>query len=114
MEKKLITFLGVMAFFLSTVTPTFAATTIQVSGNGFNSINHVTINSNSSSSTSQNNLVAISNHINSTSSTGGNNANGNTSGNVTIHTGNSSSNTTISTHANINIASVGCCNGQCK
>ena len=116
MKRTIITAISTVAFLFGAITPTFASTTIQISGNGAGSVNHVTVTSNNVTSLSQNNLASISNNVNSNSSTVGNNSNGNTGGNVTIHTGNSVSTTSITTHANVNFASIGCgcITGLCK
>jgi hypothetical protein len=112
MKKTIATAISLATLFLSTATPTFAATTIQISGNGAGSSNSITLNKTGSNSVNQTNNANISNNVSGNTNTGNNHANGNTGGSSSIKTGNSSSKTTITTHANVNMSKVGCCNGS--
>ena len=116
MKKALMTAFSTAAIFLGTVSPTFAATTIQISGNGAGSNNQIVVNNTNTRTVSQNNIASISNSVNSNTNTGSNTSNGNTRGSVVVRTGNTSNQTTISNRANINIANiVGCvCSGNCN
>lgn len=116
MKRIIITAISTAALLFGAITPTFASTTIQISGNGAGSTNHITVNSSNVNLVSQNNLASISNNVNSSGNTGGNNSNWNTGGNVTIRTRNSVSNVSVTTHANVNFASIGCgcISGKCK
>lgn len=90
---------------------TLADTTCTISGNGANSHNRCTITTNggsrscrrlrcASSGSAQSNWANISNTVKVKSSTGGNDANANTGGDVSITTGDSNVNITITNTAN--------------
>lgn len=102
MREKIVISIGSTVLFFSAVTPTFAATTIQISGNGSNSGNTVHLSINRSTTIAQNNNASISNNVSSNANAGGNSANSNTGGSTGINTGNSISNISVATHANIN------------
>lgn len=91
----------------------FADTTVDISGNGSNSDNNVSVNNTSNATINQSNNLTVGLNINSTASTGGNKANGNTGGDVSIDTGNANSTVNITVLGGSNEATIeGCgCNG---
>ena len=101
-------------FVLATASAAFADTSVDVAGNGAFSSNRANVSSNCSTDVSQNNTADISNNVNSSANTGGNHANFNTGGSVTIYTGNTSSDVNVSNTAGSNTANIGgmgCGNG---
>lgn len=92
-------------------TTAFADTT--VSGNGADSTNTVTTTNNTQTTVQQNNNATITNDVHSSATTGGNDANYNTGGSVSVSTGGATTNTQVANAANLNQANVscGCTNG---
>lgn len=82
---------------------------LEISGNGADSQNSVTVNNNSNTNLIQGGNAQITNDVNTQANTGGNQANGNTGGGASINTGNSQTNTTINNNANFSGASTNCC-----
>ncbi len=88
-------------------------TEVKISGNLVGSRNDVKLNSGNRSSNSsdtaiyQDNTAKVKNDVEAKATTGGNDANRNGSGDVTIITGNAKSNVSVSTTANVNSAVVG-------
>jgi len=96
------------ALVLSVSAPAFAGTTIEISGNGAGSDNVTQVSQTNSNTVTQNNDAHVDNHINSTASTGGNDANFNTGGNTSVDTGAANTTTTVTNAVNSNTAQVGC------
>ena len=93
----------------SFVTPAFAATNIQISGNGSDSNNDAKLELQKSTSVVQNNTANVSNKVDVKASTGGNSAEDNTGGDVKISTGDSAVGVAVKNMLNSNSASVDCC-----
>lgn len=109
-SKKLATAVVSGALLLNSfATPAFAAT-IQITGNGDSSNNSANVSVNNSTNVVQNNVANITNNVDAGAQTGGNTANRNNGGNVTIDTGNANTTVNLTTKANANVASLGCCN----
>ncbi len=87
----------------------FAATTLEISGNGSSSDNDVKVARSSETTVVQSNSANVTNNVSSNSSTGGNKANYNTNGDVMIRTGDASSDVTVKNTLNSNTAKVDCC-----
>lgn len=85
-------------------------TTLQITGNGSKSDNTAVVNSNSSTTVTQNNTATIENNVKQNSNTGNNTASGN-SGQTAITTGDSSSKVAVANSGNTSIAST-CCPTQ--
>jgi hypothetical protein len=100
------------SMFFSMVSPAFAATTIEVSGNGASSENEVEVRNNNNTVVTQTNNAIVTNTVSSSASTGGNDANQNTGGDVLVSTGDAATATKISNMLNSNKASVDCCENQ--
>lgn len=110
MQKQFLSFLATGAILLSTITPSVLAdSTLSVSGNGAGSTSNVSSTSNNSSTLVQDNNATVTNNVSSNSNTGGNNADENTGGNVTVDTGNATALTDIATRANANVADLSTC-----
>lgn len=90
-------------------TSAFAATDIEISGNGSFSDNKAKINKSVNTTVVQSNSAYVSNNVSSKASTGGNQANDNTGGDVAIATGNATSRTDLTTKVNLNHAEVNNC-----
>jgi hypothetical protein len=97
-------------------TVAFADVTAEISGNGSGSTNTIYIKNKSNCKVYQKNSTAVLTEIESSASTGGNTANGNTGGDVTIDTGNATSTVGVSVEGSTNTASNPCCCqcGQCE
>ncbi|EKD64478.1 MAG: hypothetical protein ACD_50C00377G0004 [uncultured bacterium] len=90
----------------------FADTTSEISGNGAGSINSIYIKNKSNCDVSQKNKTTVLTEVVSKANSGGNNANGNTGGDVTIDTGNASSEVLVSVEGGSNEATDPCCCGS--
>ena len=97
----------------SVVTAAFADVTAEISGNGSGSINSINITNKSKCEVSQKNSTSVLTEIESSASTGGNTASGNTGGGVSIDTGNATSTVEVSVEGGSNTASNPCC-CQCQ
>lgn len=86
-----------------------ADTTITVNGNGADTDNGVVTSVSQNTTVSQNNNANFTNNVSGSASTGNNDANKNTGGDVKVKTGDASVNAEISNSANQNQASVNCC-----
>lgn len=93
----------------SFATPAFAATSINLSGNGSDSNNTANVNLTKNNTIVQNNTANVTNNVDVSAKTGGNRANDNTGGDVSIDTGNSSVGVAVQNLLNKNSASIGCC-----
>lgn len=80
-----------------------------ISGNGENSANQINIATTSQTSIEQTNNANIENTVENTANTGGNEASGNTGGNVAITTGTITSDTSIENSGNVSAVRVDCC-----
>ena len=95
--------------FSSFATPAFAATTIEISGNGTYSNNDATVTTTNTTTVVQSNDANISNNVDVDADTGKNDANDNTGGDVSIETGDVDTEVTVSNTVNSNSANVDCC-----
>lgn len=110
-QTRLTTAIATGAVLLNALAPlAFASTDLTISGNGSNSDSNVNVSNNSSTSVSQANVANVNNNVNTNSNTGGNHANGNTGGDVTVNTGSTNSTVNLSTQVNKNQADVSNCN----
>ncbi len=102
-KKKLTTAIVLGLFvFAFTANTSLAAFNVRINGNGSDSENRVRINSDYKLNVSQSNRADFNNKINVSSNTGGNDANRNNRGDVSIHTGNSNTSVEVSNQANLN------------
>lgn len=95
-----------------TASPVFAATTLEISGNGSSSTNTGVVTQTNNTTVVQSSTATVSNDVHSNTTTGGNNANDNTNGDVLVKTGKATSTTTIENTLNANRASVDCCSNK--
>lgn len=111
LKRKIATAIATGGLLLNLLSPAaFAATTIEISGNGSSSDNTTTVNQTQSNTVVQNNNATINNNVDATSNTGGNSANDNTGGSVTVDTGNARTTVDVTNRANSNTADVNNCN----
>lgn len=75
-----------------------------ITGNGSNSSNGISVANTALSSTFQNNDAYVSNHVDSDARTGGNDANRNTGGDISLITGHARTDTSVTTDVNLNEA----------
>jgi len=110
-KRKLITSIATGAILLNSLTPfAFANTTIEISENGSSSDNTANVSTSSNTTVVQNNDANVSNNVDANATTGGNDANDNTGGDVVISTGDAETNVDVSTAVNANHADVDGCN----
>ena len=110
-QRSLATALAAGALLVNTVLPVFAETTIVVSGNGEDSDNTVEASFSQSTVVVQSNDAEVENKVSATATTGGNSAEGNTGGDVSIDTGDADVTVNASNVLNQNAAEVDCCPG---
>lgn len=112
LKQKITTSLATGAIMLSTLAPSaFAATSIDVSGNGSRSNNDVSVSQNHRIDVNQQNNADFNNDIRVNANTGGNRTNNNTGGDVFLGTGNADTSVSVSNMANMNHLSLGGSNG---
>jgi len=112
LQKKILTSIATGAILLNSLTSlAFAgSTSIEISGNGSSSDNEVEVDTTTTTTVVQNNDAKISNNVDANASTGGNDANDNTGGDVVINTGDANTKVDVSTDVNVNSADVDGCN----
>lgn len=110
MFKRIATGIATSAMLIANFTPVFAATELQITGNGSDSNNTVAVSQSGSTFVTQDNNTQISNNISVSSDTGSNTAQDNTNGDVTIRTGDATADVTVDNAANLNAANVQSCN----
>lgn len=99
---------GVML--VSSLTPAFASeNSFVVTGNGYDSKSEVEFNSTNTQVVTQDNKADVSNNVNVNASTGGNEADKNTGGDVKIDTGDAAVSVQIENKLNSNKAKLDCC-----
>lgn len=108
LTKQLFSVITAGALVVNTAGTAFAGTTITISGNGAGSDNFTTVNQSSTNTVNQSNTANVTNNVDSSANTGGNDANFNTGGDTTVTTGEASSTTTVTNTLNSNSAQVGC------
>lgn len=109
-NKRIATAVATGALLLNSfATPAFAATSVTLSGNGSDSNNTANVNLTKNNTVVQNNTANVTNNVDVNAKTGGNRANDNTGGDVSIDTGNSSVGVAVQNMLNKNSASIGCC-----
>lgn len=111
-NKRIATAIATGALLLNSfATPAFAATTLEVTGNGSKSDSEITLDLNKSNTVVQNNKANVSNNVDVKANTGKNDAKDNTGGDVNISTGDSDVAVAVKNMLNKNAASVNCCTG---
>lgn len=108
-KKQLLSVLASGAMMLNTALPVYAETVIQISGNGSSSTNAANVTLTTNTTVVQNNTADIDNYVDADASTGNNDANDNTGGDVDVDTGDATVNVSVSNAVNSNSASVDCC-----
>ena len=97
------------ALIASMAGPAFAATSVEIGDNGSKSDNKVEIENKHEVNIEQKNYLDVTLNINSTASTGGNKANGNTGGDVEVETGDATTETSVLILAGSNKAKLSDC-----
>ena len=108
-KKQIVAAVSAGSMFLSMATTTFAATTLEISGNGTDSKSTISAENSGSTTVLQSNSAIVTNNITSNSNTGDNSASKNTGGEVTVHTGDAKSEVKVENNLNSNTAHVDCC-----
>ncbi|KKQ43272.1 MAG: hypothetical protein US60_C0005G0032 [Microgenomates group bacterium GW2011_GWC1_37_8] len=110
-QKKVASAIAAGAILFNTALPVLAqSTSLVVTGNGADSDNDVNLSQQTTTTVVQNNVANISNNVDADADTGGNDANYNTGGSVSVKTGDASTGVGISNTANSNVAEIeGCC-----
>jgi len=108
------TAIATAALLLGSISPfALAGVDVEISGNGASSNNDANVSVSNSTGVVQSNTADIQNNVSVMANSGGNDANYNTGGDVSVTTGNASSDITVNNTANSNAASVnGCCPGS--
>lgn len=112
MKKQVTRFVGAASAGLivaNAIFPAFAAFTIQVSGNGYDSNNTVDFKTETSTVVTQSNSVQVKNNINQDANTGGNTVAKNTGADIDVETGSVTQSADVKTVAGGNSASVEAC-----
>jgi hypothetical protein len=109
-QKKVMIVVASAALLLNGLGPVLASTTILVSGNGSDSENTAKVDVTHTTSVVQSNNAEVSNTVDAKATTGGNEAKGNTGGDVSIKTGDAGVTVSANTTVNSNAAKVDCCN----
>jgi len=109
-KKQIFSVLAAGSLLVSVATPALADTTITISGNGAGSTNFNTVNQTNTNTVTQNNDAHVTNNVTSNASTGGNDADFNTGGNVQVTTGNATTTANVTNALNSNTAQVAGCN----
>lgn len=110
-QRSLATAIAAGAILVNTVLPVFATTSIVVSGNGSDSTNEVEAEFTNTTTVVQSNTADVENKVNATATTGGNEAEDNTGGDVSIETGDADVTVDVANTLNQNSAEVNCCPG---
>jgi len=113
LRKKLASGIAAGALLLNLATPAFAGITIEVSGNGSDSENEVELEYEHEVEVTQSNYADVQNEIKAEASTGENEAEDNTGGNVEVESGDATTKVTVTNSLNSNVAKVdACCVGD--
>lgn len=108
-RKKFFSALASGALLLNVVTPVAAESTLQITGNGANSTSNVNVELEQQTTVVQSNSAVVTNNIDADAKTGGNTADYNTGGDVTIWTGDADTDVSVANLLNKNVATVDCC-----
>ncbi|MCH7641573.1 hypothetical protein IID22_05260, partial [Patescibacteria group bacterium] len=108
-QKRVAAAIAAGSILLQLATPVLAQTTIELSGNGADSMNGADVLQVNTTVVVQSNTADISNKVDADANTGNNDANRNTGGDVSVDTGDASTTVGIANTLNSNEAEVGCC-----
>jgi hypothetical protein len=109
-KKQAFSVLAAGSLLMGVVSPAFASTTIEISGNGAGSTNYSDVQQTNTNTVSQSNTANVTNNVTSNANTGHNDADFNTGGNVEVGTGNAKSTANVTNNLNSNAAQVAGCN----
>ena len=102
--KRLFAMLAVGLLSLSTLTPALATTATEISGNGADSENEIEVETEQEQVVVQQNWAVVRNFIETEVSSGDNEAEDDTNGDVAIHTGAATANVNVNNKVNANVA----------
>lgn len=108
-KKQIVAALSAGSMLFSTATSAFAATTLEISGNGTDSKSNIVTENSGSTTVLQSNTAVVTNNITSNSNTGDNSASKNTGGDVAVRTGDAKTEVKVENNLNSNTAHVDCC-----
>jgi len=111
LQKRLVSAAATATLLLNSLTPAFAATTFEISGNTNDGNNTTSVGTTNTTSVTQSNNANVNNNIQATANTGNNDANRNAGGEVNVGTGNATVTTTVENDLNHNSADVESCGG---
>jgi hypothetical protein len=112
MTKRLFSAIVAFALVAASVAPAYAETQVGNVGNGVDSSNTTSVNQTNSTTLTQQNSANITNNITVKSNSGGNSADRNTGGDITVDTGKAQTSVAIENVANRNAAQLDtCCQG---
>ena len=109
LQKKIATAIATAALLANSALPIFAATTIEISGNGSDSENEAKVEMTNTQTVVQSNTSDVTNTVNVKADTGDNKAKDNTTGGVDIQTGDATVEVNVVNSLNTNSAELGCC-----
>ncbi len=115
LKLRIATAIATGTVLVGSVAPAFAASTIEISGNGRDSVNEAAVATHNSTTVTQTNVANINNNTTVNSDTGHNKANDNIGGDVNVKSGAATTDVTVNNNANSNVANVancGSCNGS--
>lgn len=111
-RKQIISAISAGAIVLNMVSPVLAADTILITGNGASSDNTATVQTGSNTTVVQSNNAFVTNTVTTSSTTGFNDANKNTNGDVMVKSGDATTKVTVDNILNSNDATVACCENE--
>lgn len=111
LQKRLVSAAATATLLLNSLTPAFAATTFEITGNTNDGNNTTSVATSNTTAVTQSNNANVNNNISATANTGDNDANHNAGGDVSIDTGNATVTTTVENDLNHNSADVDGCGG---
>src|SRR5258708_6259297 len=105
--KKISTGIALSSTLIAVAANVAFASELTISANGADTNNLINVKNSNSTAVSQSNTTTVVNTVSTTSNSGGNEANKNTGGNVTVTSGDSTAKTTVNTKAGENVVIVG-------
>lgn len=109
--QKISTIVASAAILVSVASPMAYAADNEISGNGYDSTNKIIESTTNTTLVEQSNVSNVGTSIVSTANTGGNEASGNTGGDVSIQTGKATNNTSVTVTTGGNVANIATCCG---
>ena len=111
LQKRLVSAAATATLLLNSLTPAFAATTFEITGNTNDGNNTTNVATSNTTAVTQSNNANVNNNISATANTGDNDANRNAGGDVNVDTGDATVTTVVENDLNHNSADVESCGG---